>query len=40
MVLPIFTIYISVDAAHHKIFNAKVGKGGIRSDMSAKAHHD
>ena len=24
-----FTIYISVDFAHHKIFHAKVGKGGI-----------
>ena len=26
-----YTIYISVDLAHHKIFRAKVGKGGIRS---------
>ena len=24
------TTYISVDLAHHKIFHAKVGKGGIR----------
>ena len=26
----IYTIYISVDLAHHEIFNAKVGKGGIK----------
>ena len=24
-----FTTYISVDLAHHDIFHAKVGKGGI-----------
>ena len=24
-----YTTYISVDLAHHKIFRAKVGKGGI-----------
>ena len=31
-----YTTYISVDLAHHKIFHAKVGKGGInllRSEM-------
>ena len=26
-----YTIYISVDLAHHKIFCAKVSKGGINS---------
>ena len=29
MVLLFYTTYISVDLAHHKIFRAKVGKGGI-----------
>ena len=29
MVLLIYTTYISVDLAHHEIFRAKVGKGGI-----------
>ena len=29
MVLLIYTTYISVDLAHHEIFHAKVGKGGI-----------
>ena len=28
-VLLFYTTYISVDRAHHEIFNAKVGKGGI-----------
>ena len=28
-VIAIYTIYISVDLAHHEIFCAKVGKGGI-----------
>ena len=26
-----YTTYISVDNAHHEIFHAKVGKGGITS---------
>ena len=30
------TIYISVDLAHHDIFHAKVGKGGI---MNYKRHN-
>ena len=30
MVLLFYTTYISVDLAHHKIFRAKVGKGGIK----------
>ena len=30
MVLLFYTTYISVDLAHHKIFNAKVCKGGIK----------
>ena len=29
MVKLIYTTYISVDLAHHEIFRAKVGKGGI-----------
>ena len=29
MVLLFNTNYISVDLAHHKVFPAKVGKGGI-----------
>ena len=29
MVLLFYTTYISVDAAYHEIFRAKVGKGGI-----------
>ena len=27
--ITIYTTYISVDLAHHEIFRAKVGKGGI-----------
>ena len=27
--ITIYTTYISVDLAHHNIFRAKVGKGGI-----------
>ena len=29
MVYLFYTTYISVDLAHHEIFRAKVGKGGI-----------
>ena len=29
MVYQFYTTYISVDFAHHEIFLAKVGKGGI-----------
>ena len=29
MVYLFYTTFISVDVAHHEIFNAKVGKGGI-----------
>ena len=29
MVALIYTTYINVDLAHHDIFRAKVGKGGI-----------
>ena len=29
MVLLFYTTYISVDLAHHEIFRAEVGKGGI-----------
>ena len=29
MVLLFYTTYISEDLAHHEIFRAKVGKGGI-----------
>ena len=30
MVSLFYTTYISVDLAHHEIFRAKVGKGGIK----------
>ena len=30
MVLLFYTTYISVDFAHHEIFRAEVGKGGIK----------
>ena len=30
MVELFYTTYISVDLAHHEIFRAKVGKGGIK----------
>ena len=30
MVLLFYSTYISVDIAHHEIFCAKVGKGGIK----------
>ena len=33
MVLLFYTTYISVDLAHHKIFFAKAGKGGINMSM-------
>ena len=32
MVSLFYTTYISVDLAHHEIFLAKVGKGGINQD--------
>ena len=28
-----YTTYISVDLAHHKIFRAKVDKGGIKASI-------
>ena len=31
MVKLFYTTYISVDLVHHKIFCAKVGKGGIKT---------
>ena len=34
MVQLFYTTYISVDIAHHEIFHAKVGKGGIISSLS------
>ena len=33
MVLLFYTTYISVDLAHHEIFRAKVGKGGITCNI-------
>ena len=33
MVKFFYTIYFSVYLAHHEIFHAKVGKGGISLDM-------
>ena len=35
MVKQFYTTYISVDIAHHEIFRAKVGKGGIISFMDS-----
>ena len=37
MVLLFYTTYISVDFAHHKIFRAKVGKGGINKLIYKRA---
>ena len=34
MVQLFYTTYISVDLAHHKIFRAEVGKGGIHDSIS------
>ena len=34
MVQLFYTTYISVDLAHHEIFRAKVGKGGINPDKA------
>ena len=31
---------VSVDLAHHKIFRAKVGKGGIRYEILGIPHQD
>ena len=39
MVLLFFTTYISVDHAHHKIFHAKVGKGGLKTDTPVSDFH-
>ena len=36
MVLIFYATYISVDLAHHEIFRAKVGKGGIKRQSYAK----
>ena len=33
MILLIYSIYISVDLAHHELFCAKVVKGGIKLQM-------
>ena len=38
MVLLFYTTYISVDHAHHELFCAKVGKGGIKH-FATKNHH-
>ena len=35
MVLLFYITYINVDLAHHKIFRAKVGKGGIKGGGAA-----
>ena len=39
MVLLVFTTYISVDLAHHKIFCAKVGKDGISNSYTMGCPH-
>ena len=36
MVLLFYTTYISVELAHHNIFRAKVGKGGINHSLAIK----
>ena len=36
MVLLFHTIYTSIDLAHHEIFCAKIGKGGIRGILQIK----
>ena len=36
MVKLFYTTYTSVDLAHHEIFHAKVGKGGIKSKILIK----
>ena len=33
MVQLFYATYISVDLAHHELFHAKIGKGGIKQDM-------
>ena len=33
MIYLFYTTYISVDLAHHEIFRAKVGKGGIKENI-------
>ena len=35
MVKLFYTTYISVDLAHHEIFRAKVGRGGINVNIKA-----
>ena len=37
MVLLFYTAYFSVDLAHHDMFRAKVGKGGINVHISMEA---
>ena len=39
MVHLIYTNYISVDFAHHDIFHAKVGKGGISKVLIGFLQH-
>ena len=36
MVYLFYTTYISVDIAHHEIYRAKDGKGGIRQCVTCK----
>ena len=35
MVYLFYTTYISVDLAHHELFLAKVGKGGIKPNVQS-----
>ena len=37
--ITIYTTYISVDLAHHEIFRAKVGMGGIKSSITPDPVH-
>ena len=34
--ITIYTTYISVELAHHELFHAKVGKGGIKQEDNEK----
>ena len=39
MVKLVYTTYISVDLAHHEIFCAKVGNGGIMISTATKLYY-
>ena len=39
MIQLFYTTYISGDPAHHEIFRAKVGKGGIKQSLNYLHEH-